>query len=203
LNADPPGRGQPCAVAKDGRRELAREVADIANEFGAGLAAVTLRASPRDKSEETRPSRSWYMSELRIVLIGGGFAGIQCGRILRRMLSPEEAEVVLFNKENHTVFPPLLAEVAAAAIRPTDVGAPLRQLLRGIQCRTEEVPRIDLEDRELEYEAENGQHRRMRYDQLVIAAGSVVNLALVPGMADHGLPPTCNASCTAPSRPSP
>jgi NADH dehydrogenase len=75
------------------------------------------------------------MSE-RIVVVGGGFGGVKCARTLRHLLSPEQAEVILFNRENHMVFHPLLAEVVSAAVQPKDVGAPLRQLLKGVQCRS-------------------------------------------------------------------
>ena len=80
----------------------------------------------------------------RIVLVGGGFAGIACGRTLRRLLPGTVAEIVLFDRQNHAVFHPLLAEVASGALRPTDVAASLRQLLHGVECRTEPVVRVEM-----------------------------------------------------------
>ncbi|HNA73759.1 MAG TPA: FAD-dependent oxidoreductase, partial [Candidatus Obscuribacter sp.] len=77
----------------------------------------------------------------RIIIVGGGFAGVKCARTLRKLLPPEW-ELVLFNRENHMVFHPLLAEVVSATVQPKDVGAPLRQLLRGVICRAEEVTNI-------------------------------------------------------------
>lgn len=124
----------------------------------------------------------------RIVLIGGGFAGIACGRTLRTLLPGARADITLFNEENHAVFHPLLAEVAAGAVRPTDVAASLRQLLAGVECRTEHVVRIDLESRAVHYEDDDGRPRVMHYDHVVIAAGGTVDLSIVPGMAEHGMP---------------
>lgn len=128
------------------------------------------------------------MSALRVVIIGGGFAGIKCARTLRKSLSVDRCEIVLFNRENHMVFHPLLAEVVGASLSPEDVIAPLRQMLPGVHCRTEDVRAIDLVAHSLEYEAHDGSVRRMNYDHVVIAAGGVVNLGTVPGMADHAFP---------------
>jgi NADH dehydrogenase len=88
--------------------------------------------------------------------------------------------IIVFNRENHMVFHPLLAEVASAAVQPKDVGAPLRQLLHHVQCRTEDILNIDLDNSLVEYEAHDGKRRQMNYDQVVIACGNAPNLALVP-----------------------
>lgn len=121
----------------------------------------------------------------QILILGGGFAGVKCARRLRTLLSESEYNIVVFNRENHMVFHPLLAEVASAAVQPKDVGAPLRQLLHNVQCRTEDILNIDLDNSLVEYEAHDGKRRQMNYDQVVIACGNSPNLALVPGMDEH------------------
>src|SRR6267143_1464223 len=128
------------------------------------------------------------MPKSRIIIVGGGFGGVKCAETLRSKLSSDEAEIVLFNEENHLVFSPLLAEVVGSSLNPMDVVVPLRQFLPGVLCRTEEVQNVDLAANEVEYEAEDGQLVRMRYDHLVIACGNVTNLNVVPGMADHAFP---------------
>src|SRR5262249_30024309 len=105
----------------------------------------------------------------RIVILGGGFAGVNCAQTLRRALSPAEAEIVLFNHENHLVFTPLLAEVIGAAVNPLDVVVSLRQLLPGVSCMTEEVTGIDPPSNEIEYHSSDGQTCRLKYDHLVLA----------------------------------
>src|SRR5437667_114533 len=125
------------------------------------------------------------MSKTRIIILGGGFAGVSCAKTLSRELTPDEAEIVLFNRENHLVFSPLLAEVVGSSINPLDVVVPLRQLLPRIFCRTESVQSIDLAKNEIAYESDEGQLSRMTYGHLVIACGNVTNLNVVPGMADH------------------
>ena len=85
------------------------------------------------------------MPRHRIIIIGGGFAGVACAKTLRKRLTPDQGEIVIFNSENHTVFHPLLAEVAGASINPDAVTTPLRQTLPSVHCRTETVKKIDLQ----------------------------------------------------------
>ena len=128
------------------------------------------------------------MDVTRIIIVGGGFAGVCCARVLRKRLTEEACEIVLFDRENSMVYYPLLAEVAGATIGPDSVATPLRQLLPRVRCRTEEVHRIDHAASEVEYEGYDGRLRRMGFDHAVIACGSSVNLDLVPGMSDHAFP---------------
>ncbi|HEV2394987.1 MAG TPA: FAD-dependent oxidoreductase [Verrucomicrobiae bacterium] len=128
------------------------------------------------------------MDKKRIVIIGGGFGGVKCAGSLCRELPPGAADVVLFDRQNHLVFSPLLAEVVGSSIEPLDVIVPLRQLLPRVFCRTEEARSISLATSEVEYLGEDGQLTRMGYDHLVIACGNITNLNVVPGMADHSIP---------------
>jgi NADH dehydrogenase len=60
----------------------------------------------------------------RVVIIGGGFAGIAAAKALRGC----DAEVTLIDRRNHHIFQPLLYQVATALLTPSDVAAPIRQL---------------------------------------------------------------------------
>lgn len=128
------------------------------------------------------------MARKRIIIIGGGFGGVKCAKTLRHHLRDGDAELILFNKENHLVFSPLLADAVGSSLNIMDVVVPLRQLLPGVQCRTETVLHVDLNANEVEFESFDGQPRRMAYDQVVLACGNVSNLNVVPGMADHSFP---------------
>ncbi|MGH7496116.1 MAG: FAD-dependent oxidoreductase [bacterium] len=83
------------------------------------------------------------MASSSIVIIGGGFAGVKCAKILRSKLPRDKYEILIFNRENHMVFHPLLAEVAGASIDPDAVAAPLRQMLPHVRCSTEIDTRED------------------------------------------------------------
>lgn len=125
------------------------------------------------------------MKPIRVVIVGGGFAAVQFAKNLRRRLRPSECEILLFNRENHMVFHPLLADVAGASINADAAAAPLRQMLPGVGCRTERVERIDLVNSEIEFDEGSGALARLPYDHVVIACGAESNLGIIPGMTEH------------------
>jgi NADH dehydrogenase len=125
---------------------------------------------------------------IRVVTVGGGFAAVQFAKNLRKKLRPSECEILLFSRENHMVFHPLLADVAGASINPDAAAAPLRQMLPGIDCRTERVERIDLANSEIQFEDGDGALNRMHYDHVVVACGAESNLGIIPGMTEYAFP---------------
>ncbi len=107
--------------------------------------------------EQTRP---------RIVIVGGGFAGIAAAKTLRKA----NAEITLIDRTNHHVFQPLLYQVATAALSPADIAVPIRNILRKQKNTTvlmDTVTDVDLEKREVVTET-----RRIPYDHLIIATGA-------------------------------
>jgi NADH dehydrogenase len=122
---------------------------------------------------------------MRVVIVGGGFAAVQFAKTLRGKLRASECEVLLFSRENHMVFHPLLADVGGASINPDAAAAPLRQMLPAVGCRTERVDRIDLASSEIEFDDGSGALARMPYDHVVVACGAESNLGIIPGMSDH------------------
>src|SRR6476620_9661493 len=85
----------------------------------------------------------------RIVIIGGGFAGIAAAHALRRA----DAEVVLIDRRNHHIFQPLLYQVAAAVLSPAEIAAPIRQLeakRSNVTVLLAEVIAIDVASRTIE-----------------------------------------------------
>jgi NADH dehydrogenase len=123
--------------------------------------------------------------QVRIVIVGGGFAAVQFAKTLRKKLRASECEIVVFNRENHMVFHPLLADVAGASINPDAAATPLRQMLPGVACRTEQVQRVDLANSQIEFDDDTGAQSRMPYDHVVIACGAESNLSIIPGMTEH------------------
>ena len=122
---------------------------------------------------------------MRVVILGGGFAAVQFAKTLRKKLRASECEIVVFNRENHMVFHPLLADIAGASINPDAGVTPLRQLLPGVACRTEQVQRVDLANAQIEFDDSTGVQSRMPYDHAVIACGAESNLSIIPGMTEH------------------
>lgn len=142
----------------------------------------------RVANDVAHPTLAARMARPRIVIVGGGFGGVKCAKTLTKSLRRNDAEIVLFNRENHLVFSPLLADAVGSSLNLQDVVVPLRQLLPGVICRTEVVLHVHLDTQEVEFEDHEGMPRRMHYDHVILACGNVSNLNVVPGMADHAFP---------------
>jgi len=106
-------------------------------------------------------------SRRRVVIIGGGFGGLNAARAL----SSADVNVVVLDRKNHHVFQPLLYQVAAAALSPGDIASPIRWILRrqrNAQVWLADVTRIDVERRVVHLA--DGPHE-VAYDALIVAAG--------------------------------
>jgi NADH dehydrogenase len=121
----------------------------------------------------------------RIVIVGGGFAGVTLAQRLERVL-PTETEVIVLSAENHLVFTPMLPEVVGRTISPLHVVVAGRQLSRRTRWLEARVSRIDRENNEAHYVRRDGTEAAMRYDHLALACGSAANLAEIPGLASRG-----------------
>ncbi len=119
-----------------------------------------------------------------VVIVGGGFAGVECARRLERQLGTDW-QIILFNSQNHTTFTPLLAEVVGSSISPLHVVWTIRQYLRRTICHTAEIAHIDFAAHDVEYKLAGGRQARQKYDHLVIACGMVVNTEVLPGASAH------------------
>ena len=123
----------------------------------------------------------------RIVVLGGGFAGMFAARNLKRRLG-DDAEIELINAENYFVFQPLLPEVAAGQVTAPHAATPLRLLLKNVFVRKAVVHSVDFEKREITLF--QGVQRRptvVAYDQLVLALGQSSDLSMVPGLPEHAM----------------
>jgi len=114
------------------------------------------------------------MNMTRIVIAGGGFAGLYAAiQFDKRLARRADVEVTLISRENFILFTPMLHEVAAGDLYPGDIVNPLRRILRHVKFVEADVQAVDLNvrrvhctagiaDRELEFE----------FDHLLLAVGS-------------------------------
>lgn len=125
----------------------------------------------------------------RILILGGGFAGVYAARRLEQILRPDEASIQLVNQENYLVYQPMLPEVISGSIGITDIVSPIRHLCPRTQLVMREVQGIDLA-RKVVTVSPGFRPRQLElpYDYLVIALGGVTNFLGMPGMIEHGKP---------------
>jgi len=121
----------------------------------------------------------------RIVIVGGGFAGVTLAQRLEHLL-PAQTEIVVLSAENHLVFTPMLPEVVGRTISPLHVVVAGRQLTRRTKWLEARVSRIDREKNEAHYLRRDGTAASMRYTHLVLACGAAANLEEIPGLASRG-----------------
>ena len=124
------------------------------------------------------------MEMARVIIVGGGFAGVTLAEHLNRRVA-RDVEVVVISSENHMVFTPMLAEVAGRSLSGLDVVLPGRQIAPRATWLTATVTSVDLKKNQVEYTRPDGQRATLSYAHLVLACGSDVNLDVVPGMAAH------------------
>ena len=126
------------------------------------------------------------MKMTRIVIAGGGFAGLYAAMHFdKRLARRADVEVTLISRENFILFTPMLHEVAAGDLYPGDIVNPLRRILRHVKFIDADVQAVDLNarcvhckatvaDRELEF----------GFDHLLLTLGSETNFFNMDGVRD-------------------
>ena len=125
----------------------------------------------------------------RIVILGGGFAGLHAAIHLDDTLARDpNIEVTLVNRENFFLFTPMLHEVAASDLDLTNIVNPVRKLLKRVKFFAGEVESIDVERRSVTVShGFDHHHHELPYEHLVIGLGSITNFFNLPGLAEKAL----------------
>lgn len=107
------------------------------------------------------------MTRPRVVIVGGGFAGLNAARALRRA----PVDITIVDKRNFHLFQPLLYQVAAAALNPSDIAYPIRSIFRSQKNVSDvllgEVVDVNMAARTVRLD----RGIELAYDYLVVATG--------------------------------
>jgi NADH dehydrogenase len=125
----------------------------------------------------------------RIVILGGGFAGVYAAMHLEKSLAREgTTEIRLISRDNFFLFTPMLHEIAASDLEITNIVNPLRKLLRKVDVLVGDINQIDLPNKCVLISRGAGNHtQRIEYDHLLIALGSITNFYNLPGLPELAL----------------
>ena len=122
-------------------------------------------------------------NKMRIIIVGGGFAGLN---LAKSLAGKKEFEITLVDKNNYHFFPPLLYQVATSFIEPSNISYPFRKLFQdsgNIFFFNGTLQLIN--DKEKYIETDNG---RLPYDYLVVAMGTETNYFGMKNVEAFSLP---------------
>src|ERR1700688_2026448 len=120
--------------------------------------------------EATAVAETPRLERKRVVIVGGGFAGLAAAHALRHA----DVEIVLIDRRNHHIFQPLLYQVATAVLSPAEIAAPIRQLevkQPNLSVLLAEVTGVDVASRTIEASSPGIVVRKIAFDYLVVATG--------------------------------
>ncbi|MBE5033347.1 NAD(P)/FAD-dependent oxidoreductase [Gallalistipes aquisgranensis] len=123
-----------------------------------------------------------HTGQRRVVVVGGGFAGLKLVRRLARL----DCQVVLIDRNNYHQFQPLLYQVATSGLSPEDISFPFRKLFRGkrnVHFRMAELEAVEPDRRRIETSSGS-----LTYDYLVLATGSVTNFFGMESIREAAMP---------------
>ena len=104
----------------------------------------------------------------RVVIIGGGFAGLSAAKAL----AGKQVDVTLLDRANHHTFQPLLYEVATAVLAPSEIASPIRWLLRKQRNVTVLLAKVDRVDPARRVVFADDGAMEVPYDYLIVATGT-------------------------------
>jgi NADH dehydrogenase len=122
----------------------------------------------------------------RVLILGGGFAGLTAARKLERIAPPASTQITLVNDVNFMLYTPLLPGAAGGSLEPRHVVVPLREELRGdTRLVLGHVTGADPGRRRVFVHTTDGRDRELAYDQLVVCLGSTSRTFPIPGLREH------------------
>jgi NADH dehydrogenase len=128
-------------------------------------------------------------SKKRVLILGGGFAGMYAALELDKTLARRDDVIVtLIDRQNFFLFTPMLHEVAASDLDITSIVNPTRELLKHITFLQGDVTQIDLNTKSVKVAHCGGrEHSTIEFDYLLLSLGAHANFYNLPGLMDNAL----------------
>jgi len=119
----------------------------------------------------------------KVVVVGGGFAGIN---FVKRLANDDRFQVTLVDKNNYHFFPPLLYQVASSFIEPSNISYPFRRMFQKMRnCRFHMGSFLKVNPEQNTIETDTG---ILSYDILVLSVGAESNYFGMTNVQQHALP---------------
>jgi NADH dehydrogenase len=131
--------------------------------------------------DDSKPDRS---ERPRILIVGAGFAGFHCARLLDRRLG-DVAELILVNAVDHMVYTALLPDVVGGVVDPRNIATPLAASLPSTRVVVGTVTTIDTGGQTCTVRSVDGHQKLLVWDRLVLNPGSVTRTFGVAGVLEH------------------
>jgi NADH dehydrogenase len=167
---------------EDSRQHAGNEGLDHHLEKDARLASSEMTSEWDSLSEQTPGTGK----KIRIVIAGGGFAGLYAAKYLdKRVARRSDVDVTLIARENFILFTPMLHEVAAGDLAPVDIVNPIRRILRHVNVIVADVQNVDLSAKKIR--CVHGLDRaelEFQFDHLLLGLGSETNFFDNAGIHD-------------------
>ena len=120
----------------------------------------------------------------RVVIVGAGFAGFNAARELSKLVGTT-TEIVVINSTDYFLYLPLMPQVSGGLIEPAHVLVSLPRRLRKTRFVLGTVNHVDSRQKVVSWEGPEDTAGQVRYDRLILTAGSVNKLLPIPGIADY------------------
>ncbi|WP_104195466.1 NAD(P)/FAD-dependent oxidoreductase [Cryobacterium sp. M15] len=123
----------------------------------------------------------------RIVILGGGAAGLTTALKLQKKHATRRADITLIDELPYYTYQPLLPEVAGGHIQARDVTVSLHEALRHSNVVQASVTGLDSTVKSVTVMTPDGESQKFPYDHLVVALGAVTRTFPTPGLAENGV----------------
>jgi NADH dehydrogenase len=120
----------------------------------------------------------------RVVIVGAGFAGFNAARELSKLVGAS-TEIVVINSTDYFLYLPLMPQVSGGLVEPAHIRTSLPRRLRKTRFVLGTVNHVDARQKVVSWAGPEGAAGQVRYDRLLLTAGSVNKLLPIPGIADY------------------